>query len=94
MLMAWNDTNKEQYMLPENVPANEFLNFEGQKFSKSRGWGIDVQDFLKFFPADLLRYALTVNLPENSDSDFYLKDFQARVNNELAEISLTVRSHS
>ena len=86
MLMAWNDSGKEQYVLPANVPANEFLNFEGQKFSKSRGWGIDVQDFLKFFPADMIRYALAVNLPEKSDSDFYLKDFQARVNNELADI--------
>ncbi|MCX7984762.1 MAG: methionine--tRNA ligase [Bacteroidetes bacterium] len=87
MLMAWNDGHPdEQYVLPENVPANEFLNFEGQKFSKSRGWGIDVRDFLRFFPADTLRYALAVNLPEKSDSDFYLRDFQARVNNELADI--------
>ncbi len=86
MLMAWNDGGKDQYILPENVPANEFLNFEGQKFSKSRGWGIDVVDFLKFFPADALRYALAVNLPETRDSDFYLKDFQARTNNELADI--------
>jgi methionyl-tRNA synthetase len=86
MLMAWNDSHAEHYILPENVPANEFLNFEGQKFSKSRGWGIDVQDFLKFFPADMLRYALAVNLPETRDSDFYLKDFQARINNELADI--------
>lgn len=86
MLMAWNDSGKEQYVLPENVPANEFLNFEGQKFSKSRGWGIDLQDFMKFFPADLLRYALAINLPESRDSDFHLKDFQARSNNELADI--------
>ncbi|MCI0708434.1 MAG: methionine--tRNA ligase [Ignavibacteriae bacterium] len=86
MLMGWNDGGKSQYVLPENVPANEFLNFEGQKFSKSRGWGIDLQDFLKFFPADMLRYALAINLPESRDSDFYLKDFQARVNNELADI--------
>ena len=86
MLMAWNDAHTEHYVLPENVPANEFLNFEGQKFSKSRGWGIDVADFLKFFPADMLRYALAVNLPETRDSDFYLKDFQARINNELADI--------
>ncbi|MGB2869376.1 MAG: methionine--tRNA ligase [Bacteroidota bacterium] len=86
MLMAWNDGGREQYVLPENVPANEFLNFEGQKFSKSRGWGIDVADFLGFFPADTLRYALAVNLPESRDSDFYLKDFQARTNNELADI--------
>jgi methionyl-tRNA synthetase len=82
MLMA-----KKGYVLPENVPANEFLNFEGQKFSKSRGWGIDLKDFLAEFPnADTLRYALAVNLPEYHDSDFYLKDFQARVNNELAAI--------
>jgi len=87
MLMAWNDSNKNHYVMPENVPANEFLNFEGQKFSKSRGWGIDVQDFLKFFSADMLRYALAVNLPETRDSDFYLKDFQARINNELADIT-------
>jgi len=86
MLMVWNDGHSDNYVLPENVPANEFLNFEGQKFSKSRGWGIDVQDFLKYFPADMLRYALAVNLPETRDSDFYLKDFQARVNNELADI--------
>lgn len=86
MLMAWNESHDEKYVLPENVPANEFLNFEGQKFSKSRGWGIDLQDFLKFFPAETLRYALTVNLPETKDSDFYLKDFQARINNELADI--------
>lgn len=82
MLMA-----KEGYLLPENVPANEFLNFEGQKFSKSRGWGIDLKDFLDEFPnADSLRYAIAVNLPEYHDSDFYLKDFQARNNNELASI--------
>lgn len=86
MLMAWNDGGGEQFILPENVPANEFLNFEGQKFSKSRGWGIDLQDFLKYFPADPLRYTLALNLPESRDSDFYLKDFQARTNNELAAI--------
>ncbi|MGD0589931.1 MAG: methionine--tRNA ligase [Bacteroidota bacterium] len=87
MLMAWNDSNTNHYVLPENVPANEFLNFEGQKFSKSRGWGMNVQEFLKFFSADMLRYALAVNLPETRDSDFYLKDFQARINNELADIT-------
>ena len=86
MLMAWNDGPNTKYILPENVPANEFLNLEGQKFSKSRGWAIDVRDFLKFFPADLLRYTLAVNLPEARDSDFYFKDFQARTNNELANI--------
>jgi len=86
MLMAWNEHNKEKYVLPENVPANEFLNFEGQKFSKSRGWGIDVDEFLDEFPADSLRYTLTMNLPEYRDADFYWKDFQARHNNELADI--------
>jgi methionyl-tRNA synthetase len=87
MLMAWNDTHDRQYVLPENVPANEFLNFEGQKFSKSRGWGIDVQDFLALFPnADALRYSLATILPETKDADFYLKDYQAKNNNELADI--------
>lgn len=86
MLMAWNDGNTARYVLPENVPANEFLNFEGQKFSKSRGWGIDVQDFLARYPADALRYYLAVILPEYRDSDFYWKDFQAKYNNELADI--------
>lgn len=86
MLMAWNDANKEKYVLPQNVPANEFLNFEGKKFSKSRGWGIDVDEFLELFPADLLRYTLAANLPENKDTDFYWKEFQARTNGELADI--------
>lgn len=86
MLMAWNKYGKFKYILPANVPANEFLNFEGQKFSKSRGWGIDVDEFLEQFPPDPLRYALAVNLPETKDADFYWKDFQARTNNELADI--------
>ncbi|MBI1807606.1 MAG: methionine--tRNA ligase [Ignavibacteria bacterium] len=86
MLMAWNATSPGKYVLPENVPANEFLNFEGQKFSKSRGWGIDVDEFLEEFPADALRYTLTMNLPELRDTDFTWKDFQARNNNELADI--------
>ena len=86
MLMAWNDNSDMKYILPENVPANEFLNFQGQKFSKSRGWGIDVDDFLAEFQADSLRYTLTMNMPESRDADFYWKDFQARHNNELADI--------
>jgi methionyl-tRNA synthetase len=85
-LMAWNEGNKEQYILPQNVPANEFLNFEGKKFSKSRNWGIDVIDFLKIFPADALRYTLAANLPETRDTDFYWKEFQLRNNSELADI--------
>lgn len=86
MLMAWNDAGREQFVLPANVPANEFLNFEGQKFSKSRGWGIDVRDFVARYPADTLRYYLALSLPENRDSDFYWREFQARTNNELADI--------
>lgn len=86
MLMAWNDGNEKKYVLPDNVPANEFLNYEGQKFSKSRAWGIDALEFLKEFPADPLRYTLAMNLPEFRDTDFYWKDFQARNNNELADI--------
>lgn len=86
ILMAWNDVNEEKYILPQNVPANEFLNFEGKKFSKSRGWGIDVIDFLNLFPADPLRYTLAANLPENKDTDFYWKEFQAKNNDELADI--------
>lgn len=86
ILMAWNEGEKEKYCLPQNVPANEFLNFEGKKFSKSRGWGIDVDEFLNIFPADLLRYALAANLPESRDTDFYWKEFQLRNNSELADI--------
>jgi methionyl-tRNA synthetase len=74
------------YILPKNVPANEFFNFESKKFSKSRGWGITLKDFLDIFPPDPLRYTIAVNLPENHDSDFYWADFQARTNNELADI--------
>jgi len=86
MLMAWNDANDEKYTLPENVPANEFLNFEGKKFSKSRGWGIDAEQFLEIFPTDSLRYTLASNAPENKDTDFLWKEFQAKNNSELADI--------
>ncbi len=86
ILMAWNDANKDKFILPQNVPANEFLNFEGKKFSKSRGWGIDLDEFLQLFPADLLRYTLAANLPENKDTDFFWKEFQSRTNGELADI--------
>ena len=86
ILMAWNDANKDKFILPQNVPANEFLNFEGKKFSKSRGWGIDLEEFLQLFPADLLRYTLAANLPENKDTDFFWKEFQSRTNGELADI--------
>ena len=86
ILMGWNDGEKEKYILPQNVPANEFLNFEGKKFSKSRNWGIDVIDFLKIFSADSLRYMLAANLPELRDTDFTWREFQSRNNSELADI--------
>ncbi len=74
------------YILPDNVPANEFLNLEGQKFSKSRNWSIDLCDYVKEFPADPLRYAMAMSFPETRDADFTWRDFQARNNNELADI--------
>ncbi|MEW6506140.1 MAG: methionine--tRNA ligase [Bacteroidota bacterium] len=86
MLMAWNDYQPDKYILPQNIPANEFLNFEGKKFSKSRGWGVDVLEFLDLFPPDPLRYTLAANLPENKDTDFYWREFQSRNNGELADI--------
>ena len=86
ILMAWNGLGKEQYCLPQNVPANEFLNFEGKKFSKSRNWGIDVDEFLDLFEPDLLRYTLAANLPETRDTDFFWTEFQLRNNSELADI--------
>ncbi|MCS6809092.1 MAG: methionine--tRNA ligase, partial [Candidatus Kapabacteria bacterium] len=78
------------YILPTNVPANEFLNLEGDKFSKSRNWAIDLQDYLVDFPepqhVDALRYVLAMNMPETKDTDFTWRDFQSRINNELAAI--------
>jgi len=74
------------FILPKNVPANEFFNFEGKKFSKSRNWGISLKEFLEHFPPDPLRYTIAINLPETHDTDFYWSDFQARNNNELADI--------
>lgn len=77
---------KGGYILPDNVPANEFLNLEGGKFSKSRNNAIYLKDILERYPADIFRYTLATNLPETKDSDFYWKDFQAKNNNELADI--------
>jgi len=77
---------KGGYILPDNVPANEFLNLEGGKFSKSRNNAIFLKDVLERYPADIFRYTLATNLPETKDSDFYWKDFQAKNNNELADI--------
>lgn len=74
------------YVMPKNVPANEFLNLEGKKLSTSRGWAVWLHEYLEDFSPDLLRYALGTTLPENKDSDFSWKDFQSRVNNELAAV--------
>ena len=78
----------EKYILPSNVPANEFLNLEGEKFSTSKNWAIWLDDYMKDFPEmqDTLRYVLTANAPENKDNDFTWKDFQAKNNNELVAI--------
>ena len=76
------------YILPDNVPANEFLNLEGNKLSTSKNWAVWLHEYLQDFPnkQDALRYALTANAPESKDNDFTWKDFQARNNNELASI--------
>ncbi|MDO7873995.1 methionine--tRNA ligase [Hymenobacter sp. ASUV-10] len=80
MLKAYGD-----YILPDNVPANEFLNLEGDKISTSRNWAVWLHEYLADFPgqADVLRYVLCANAPETKDNDFTWKDFQARNNNEL-----------
>ena len=76
------------YILPENVPANEFLNLEGNKLSTSKNWAVWLHEYLKAFPnqQDVLRYTLTANAPESKDNDFTWKDFQAKNNNELVAI--------
>jgi len=76
------------YILPDNVPANEFLNLEGNKLSTSKNWAVWLHEYLIDFPEkqDVLRYALTANAPETKDNDFTWKDFQARNNNELAAV--------
>ena len=83
MLMEHGD-----YILPENVPANEFMNLEGEKISTSRNWAVWLHEYLKDFKdmQDELRYCLITNLPENKDSDFSWKDFQQKNNNELVAI--------
>ncbi len=76
------------YILPENVPANEFLNLEGDKISTSRNWAVWLHEYLEDFPGkeDVLRYVLCANAPETKDNDFTWKDFQARNNNELVAV--------
>ncbi len=81
MLMVHGD-----YVLPQNVPANEFLNLEGNKLSTSRNYAVWLDDYVKKFEVDSLRYALASNLPETKDADYSWKEFQARHNNELADI--------
>ncbi len=77
-----------EYILPDNVPANEFLNLEGNKLSTSKNWAVWLHEYLEEFPdmQDVLRYTLTANAPETKDNDFTWKDFQARNNNELVAI--------
>ena len=84
MLKAYGDG----FVLPDNVPANEFLNLEGDKISTSRGWAVWAHEYLKDFPdkQDVLRYVLTANAPETKDNDFSWKDFQQRNNSELVAI--------
>jgi methionyl-tRNA synthetase len=74
------------FVLPQNVPANEFLNLEGNKLSTSRGWAVWADEFLEYFEPDQLRYVMGSIMPENKDADFSWKDFQQRVNGELADI--------
>ncbi|MEX1063167.1 MAG: methionine--tRNA ligase subunit beta, partial [Balneolaceae bacterium] len=81
MLMKHGD-----YVLPDKIPANEFLNLEGKKLSTSRGWAVWLEEYLEEFEADMLRFVLGSTLPETKDSDFSWKDFQTRVNSELADI--------
>ena len=78
----------KDYILPTNVPANEFLNLEGNKISTSKNWAVWLHEYLEEFPGqeDVLRYVLTANAPETKDNDFTWKDFQARNNNELVAI--------
>ncbi len=78
----------DRYILPKNVPANEFLNLEGQKISTSKNWAVWLHEYLKEFPdqQDILRYVLTANAPQNKDNDFTWEEFQARNNNELVAI--------
>ncbi|WP_289855086.1 methionine--tRNA ligase [uncultured Muribaculum sp.] len=84
MLMAYGDG----FQLPDNVPANEFLNLEGDKISTSRNWAVWLHEYLVDFPGkqDVLRYVLTANAPETKDNDFTWRDFQARNNSELVAI--------
>ncbi len=75
-----------EYIMPDDIPANEFLNLEGNKLSTSKNYAVWLDEYLTNFPPDPLRYCIAINAPESKDSDFSWKDFQARNNNELADI--------
>ena len=77
---------KEEFVLPHDVPANEYLNLEGQKMSTSRNWTVWVEDYLKYFDGEYLRYVLAANAPETKDSDFSWEDFKMRINTELNNV--------
>ncbi|MCF7858092.1 MAG: methionine--tRNA ligase [Candidatus Cloacimonetes bacterium] len=77
---------KEGFILPHDVPANEYLNLEGEKMSTSRNWTVWVEDYLKYFEGEYLRYVLAANAPETKDSDFSWEDFRKRVNSELNNV--------
>ncbi|MEI8186897.1 MAG: methionine--tRNA ligase [Chlorobiaceae bacterium] len=86
ILMAWNEGRVSgRYNLADNVPASEFMNFEGRKFSKSRNYAVYLGEFLEKFPADTLRYSIAMNYPESKDTDFSWQDYQNRTNGELAD---------
>ncbi len=76
----------QAYCLPHDIPANEFMNLEGEKISTSRDWAVWVDEFVKVFPGEYLRYYLAANAPESKDADFSFKDFQQRINNELNNV--------
>jgi methionyl-tRNA synthetase len=85
MIMAQNEANEDKFVLPENVPANEFYNLEGRQFSKSEGWYVDLDDFFEKYKVDSIRYTLCANMPEKKDSEFTWKEFQTRNNSDLAD---------
>ncbi|WP_461864606.1 methionine--tRNA ligase [Thermococcus sp.] len=82
-LLAYGRHEDGRWLLPYDIPANEYLNLEGRKFSTSRNWAIWVHEFLDAFPADYLRYYLTAIMPETRDSDFSFADFKVKINEEL-----------
>ena len=93
MMKAWNNgqssmVNGQSFIMPDNVPANEFLNLENDKISTSRNWAVWLHEYLEDFPGkqDVLRYVLTANAPETKDNNFTWKDFQDRNNNELVAV--------